>query len=862
MKNRIFLLLLLMSSLYSWATHNRAGEISYRHLYGLTYEFTIITYTYTPSPADRPQIEILWGDGSSSIVNRTSKENLGNDISRNTYIINHTYSSMGNYRITFEDPNRNAGVINIPNSVYVPFFVDTWLVINPFLGSNNSPVLLNPPIDNGCIHVPFYHNPGAYDVDGDSLSYKIVACRGFHGQVIPGYTVPAASNYFSIDSITGELTWDSPILVGEYNIAIQIDEYRNGTWIGSMVRDMQVTIAACNNEPPEIVTIIDTCVTAGDLLELEIMVTDANSSQVSLTATGAPLLYPSSPAIVESGSGPPPLFSFLKWQTNCSHIKKDKQTVLLKAIDNGPIIPLASFKTIYITVVAPKPENLTATPIGNQIQLQWSPSVCPNTSGYQIYKRINSSPFEPDNCQTGLPPEAGYTLIGATNNINDTTFLDDGTQFPIHHGNEYCYRIVAFYPDGAESYVSDEACTYIVNDAPMITHVDVEKTDRADGEIMIRWIDPPEIDSTIILSLCSYKLYRSTSGSGSYQLITAVPFFGDHEYVDVGLNTIDFRYFYKIEFWGEETVDSRLIETSDPASSHYLSALPTDRAIKLHWTAQVPWQDIAYTIYRYNPVTDQMDSIATTEKREYLDQNLSNEVEYGYLVRATGAYFVPDTLYPLLNRSQIVFEKPIDDQPPEMPLISITTDCIDVTIEWKFEHDSAYQDVFKYYIYYRLDYLSEYYLLDSVVSDGSPCYPAPCIYEIEDPPHITGCYRLALVDTVGNMTPFSEETCFDIEDCMFYELPNVFTPNNDGINDLWIPFPYSNVEEIDLYIYNRWGRKVFHTNDPDINWDGRDYLSGEPVSNGVYYYSCTVYVQTLYGIKEKKLHGTVTLIRG
>ena len=203
-------------------------------------------------------------------------------------------------------------------------------MINP-LGPNNSPVLLNPPIDNGCIHVPFYHNPGAYDVDGDSLSYKIVDCRGFHGQVIPGYTIPAASNFFSIDSITGELTWDSPILVGEYNIAIKIDEYRNGVWIGSMVRDMQVTIAACNNEPPEIVSIIDTCVTAGDLLELEIMVTDANSSQVSLTATGAPLLYPSSPATIESGSGPPPLFSFLKWQTNCSHIKKNKQTVLLKA---------------------------------------------------------------------------------------------------------------------------------------------------------------------------------------------------------------------------------------------------------------------------------------------------------------------------------------------------------------------------------------------------------------------------------------------------------------------------------------------------------------------------------------------------
>jgi len=47
--------------------------------------------------------------------------------------------------MTMEDPNRNAGIINIPNSVNIPFFLETTLVINPFLGNNNSPELLNPP---------------------------------------------------------------------------------------------------------------------------------------------------------------------------------------------------------------------------------------------------------------------------------------------------------------------------------------------------------------------------------------------------------------------------------------------------------------------------------------------------------------------------------------------------------------------------------------------------------------------------------------------------------------------------------------------------------------------------------------------
>ena len=235
MKKWLALLALLLLPWATWATHQRAGEITYEHLGGLTYRFTIITYTYTPSAADRPQIEVFWGDGNSSIVDRYQKINMDNDISRNIYITEHTYPSTGTYHVTFEDPNRNNGIVNIPNSVNIPFFLETILVINPFLGSNSSPQLLNPPIDNGCTGVPYYHNPGAYDPDGDSLSYSLIPCRGYEGDNIPGYSLPAASNFIDIDPRTGDLTWDSPLGVGEYNIAILIQEWRHGVLIGSVV---------------------------------------------------------------------------------------------------------------------------------------------------------------------------------------------------------------------------------------------------------------------------------------------------------------------------------------------------------------------------------------------------------------------------------------------------------------------------------------------------------------------------------------------------------------------------------------------------------------------------------------------------
>ena len=44
------------------ATHNRAGEITYTHVEGLTYEILITTYTKTTAPADRPWLYLYWGD--------------------------------------------------------------------------------------------------------------------------------------------------------------------------------------------------------------------------------------------------------------------------------------------------------------------------------------------------------------------------------------------------------------------------------------------------------------------------------------------------------------------------------------------------------------------------------------------------------------------------------------------------------------------------------------------------------------------------------------------------------------------------------------------------------------------------------
>lgn len=63
-------------------------------------------------------------------------------------------------------------------------------------------------------------------------------------------------------------------------------------------------------------------------------------------------------------------------------------------------------------------------------------------------------------------------------------------------------------------------------------------------------------------------------------------------------------------------------------------------------------------------------------------------------------------------------------------------------------------------------------------------------------------------------------------------LPNVFSPNDDGINDLYTA-EIAGAREVDVQIHNRWGNTVFTTNDPNFEWDGTH--NGKPLPTGVYF---------------------------
>ena len=87
-------------------------------------------------------------------------------------------------------------------------------------------------------------------------------------------------------------------------------------------------------------------------------------------------------------------------------------------------------------------------------------------------------------------------------------------------------------------------------------------------------------------------------------------------------------------------------------------------------------------------------------------------------------------------------------------------------------------------------------------------------------------------------------------------IPNAFTPNGDGKNDVFKAYG-SSIREIDLKIFNQWGQLVFESQDAQKGWDG--YYGGRLQAAGVYLYAVRV---VLYGQAETIFRkGSLNLIR-
>ena len=92
-----------------------------------------------------------------------------------------------------------------------------------------------------------------------------------------------------------------------------------------------------------------------------------------------------------------------------------------------------------------------------------------------------------------------------------------------------------------------------------------------------------------------------------------------------------------------------------------------------------------------------------------------------------------------------------------------------------------------------------------------------------------------------------------------FQVPNAFTPNNDGVNDVFFPVSET-VKTYTLSVFNRWGEKVFSSDDPTIPWDGT--FQGLPACSDTYAWEIAYSTyEDGKGLVKKSQKGIVTMIR-
>jgi gliding motility-associated-like protein len=107
-----------------------------------------------------------------------------------------------------------------------------------------------------------------------------------------------------------------------------------------------------------------------------------------------------------------------------------------------------------------------------------------------------------------------------------------------------------------------------------------------------------------------------------------------------------------------------------------------------------------------------------------------------------------------------------------------------------------------------------------------------------------GCTQ-AVSTAVNGTTTYSREVF----------IPNSFTPNGDGLNDVLKAYG-TGIKSIRMMIFNQWGQKVFEGNDPNNGWDGKH--NGKDAATGVYMYMATI---VLHDGQELNKKGSINLIR-
>lgn len=403
-------------SLFAWqiagATHIAGSELTYKNISGNTYQLTLTLYRDCVGSQMGQNDQITVQSTSCSVQPFTVQVNQvagtgqeitfpcatggttcsgGSAFGVQKYVYTGTVtlpSKCADWVFSWSRCCRNCAInttihgnCNSNNDIQSNSYLEARLN-NLTVPGNNSPTFSVNPVATLCLGQAFSYNHGVVDADGDLLVYSLIGSQVGPGTTVtyqPGYSATNPINSsppITIDTTNGDLKM-TPQSIETGVMAVRIDEYRSGVWVGSVMRDLQFIVQTCNNSLPTATgingtSVYDTIICPGTQLCYYIFTNDPDAGQfVSLTSNNT---IPNS--VFNNSGGLHPTGSFC-WTPTQADARMNPWTFVAQVIDDA--CPTNGLQAYAFSVLIPymNPNAATDDATGS-IDL----TVTGNTGGY------------------------------------------------------------------------------------------------------------------------------------------------------------------------------------------------------------------------------------------------------------------------------------------------------------------------------------------------------------------------------------------------------------------------------------------------------------------------------------------------
>ncbi|MCS7073090.1 MAG: gliding motility-associated C-terminal domain-containing protein [Bacteroidia bacterium] len=738
-------------------------------------------------------------------------------------------ASSSGYYLSWERCCRNHSISNLQNpdetGITLTAFIPPTSIIN------NSPTFSGLPPTFLCLGDTFQFSMPATDADGDELVYSLSV--PYHGgsQSVPAPQTSMAPPFIpvtwqtpfslqnpfgglplSVNPTTGQLT-AAPNQLGQFVFCVSVKEYRNGQFLSEVRREMQVNVMSCPLNLGPLIQIANATPSTSDTLRAvegqqncyQIQIADPNFSDsiyttISGSLLGGGTLPPPYPSITVNDGRTPRTIQFC-WQPRCAQVAFTASLNVISRDNYNCPGPNYSYKTFYFVVEPGKidPPQLTCVSIlSNQlIQLSWKPPVIPEGFlRFEIERKLDSDTI--------------WTTIASINDSLASTYLDVG----VLNANSlrYCYRMKAVRTGCAggiqTSVYSNEACSSILT-----------ATYQNETTYQLTVTPYPSITQW------NFQFLGTNTSSG---------FVNGNSYLFQSCTYTGAFSAYAIHSAQQCTIQASVSQNyqisntpPDLGDLCTVSVLPGDERILVQWQPSTADDIRTYQVWRSTGLQGTFSIIDSTSQANIETLANPDQEQYCYYIRAVD-YCNESAETEILCTHRI--------EGYSVPFVAYLSWVYGT---WWSEGVSAVE------IYTNTDATKTNYQLLARFDESTLSYIDSNLVLDKG----LFCYKIRVLSNVGacGTDSWSNDTCVTFDPAIYF--PTAFTPNNDGLNDEFLPKGLF-LEEVDLKIFDRWGKIVYESYAPNQGWNAKSN-DGKDVPEGVY----------IYRIKAKGFQSNVSMER-